>query len=106
MCNSTLYFFFPSSTKKIALKRNFQFLSFIKKKETINDFFEKKKNDSAAKKLYYAIKYRYRGNYYYLYIYINYDWLSNQLRYFSRETHSTQIGMNAWYTPHSSEHCP
>jgi len=104
MCNSTLYFFSFFLPKRLLKKEILNCFPLLKK-ETINDFFEKKK-DSAAKKLYYAIKYRYRGNYYYLYIYINYDWLSNQLRYFSRETHSTQIGMNAWYTPHSSEHCP
>jgi len=35
-----------------------------------------------------------------------YTWLSNQLKYFSSETASTAIGINPWYTPQISEHCP
>ena len=36
----------------------------------------------------------------------NYTWLSSQLKYFSNDTASTAIGMNPWYTPQISEHCP
>lgn len=35
-----------------------------------------------------------------------YTWLSNQLKYFSSDTASTAIGINPWYTPQISEHCP
>lgn len=37
---------------------------------------------------------------------INYTWESSQTRYSSSPTTSITIGINPWYTPHSSEHCP
>jgi hypothetical protein len=36
----------------------------------------------------------------------DYDCESSHDRYLSRDTASTAIGINPWYTPHSSEHCP